>query len=189
MAGSRQAIQRLLSALLLLPTIAAADEATRASPPRIEAAFLRNFAHYLAWPPGAFTDEHSPWRICVAGNDPFGEILDETLRSRSEHGRQFVVVRSDAAVDLRQCHVLYIAYRSGEQRRGMLTELANRPVLTVGDAPTFLQEGGIIRFHVSDRVGISVNLDRANLVAVKIPANVLEVSQEVVENGVVRRLR
>ena len=66
---------------------------------------------------------------------------------------------------------------------------ANRPVLTVGDAPTFLQEGGIIRFHVSDRVGISVNLDRANLVAVKIPANVLEVSQEVVENGVVRRLR
>ena len=65
----------------------------------------------------------------------------------------------------------------------------NRPVLTVADAPGFLREGGIIRFQVGDYVEMSVNLDQARSASLKIQTKMLEVTREVVENGVGQRRR
>ena len=155
----------------------------------VEAAFLRNFAHYVSWPTQAFADDRTPWRVCVFGGDPFGEVLEDTLRGRTEQGRSFVVHRAASLAELRPCHVAFIATAAAEGRRAALADLANRPVLTVGDAPAFLQEGGIIRFQVTDHVEFGVNLDGAGAASLKIPTKMLEVAQEVVENGAVRRRR
>jgi hypothetical protein len=179
----------VLLLFLLLPALVAGEEVARATPSRIEAAFLRNFAHYVAWPPQAFADEHAPWRICVLGGDPFGDVLDDTFNGRAEQGRSFVIVRTDNLADLSSCHVAYVAHRGSDSRHAALAGLANRPVLTVGDAPAFLQEGGIIRFQVTDHVEFAVNLDRANAASLKIPTKMLEVAHEIIENGVVRRRR
>jgi hypothetical protein len=168
----------------LMSCLASAQEQAPANTPRVEAAFLRNFAHYITWPNHAFANDNAPWRVCVLGGDPFGDALDDTFRGRAEQGRQFEIVRIDAPAELAPCH---IAYRGGTSRRAALAELANRPVLTVGDAPEFLQEGGMIRFQVSDHVEFGVNLDRARSASLKIQTKMLEVAQEVVENGVVRR--
>jgi hypothetical protein len=176
-----------LLTILLLATPTWGQDAGKATPPRIEAAFLRNFARYVTWPPQAFADDRSPWRICILGNDPFGDVLDETLRGRTEQGRPFVVVRTESPAETRPCHVVFMAVHGGDSRRAALAELANRPVLTVSDAPAFLQEGGMIRFQVSDHVEFAVNLDRTNSASLRIPTKMLEVAQEVLENGIARR--
>jgi hypothetical protein len=62
-------------------------------------------------------------------------------------------------------------------------------VLTVADSPEFLQEGGIIQFQVRERIEMSVNLDQARAVSLNIPAKMLEVTVEVVENRTKRKLR
>jgi hypothetical protein len=53
---------------------------------KVEAAFLRNFARYVSWPPRAFVDDRAPWTICVLGEDHFGDALPDTLRGRTEQG-------------------------------------------------------------------------------------------------------
>jgi hypothetical protein len=179
----------LLTFTCLLSCLAGAQEQARANPSKVEAAFLRNFAHYITWPEQAFADDQSPWRVCVLGSDPFGEVLDDTFRGRTEQGRPFEIVRSDTTPDLALCHIVFVAHRGSANRRAALAELRNRPVLTVGDAPEFLQEGGMIRFQVSDHVEFGVNLDRTRSAALKIQTRMLEVAQEVVENGVARRRR
>ena len=73
--------------------------------------------------------------------------------------------------------------------RAVLAELKDKPVLTVGDAPEFLREGGVIRFQVGDRVRMSINLDQARAVLLTIQTRMLEVSSDVLENGVVRQVR
>ena len=176
-------------AVLLLPCLASGDGHAKVSPARVEAAFLRNFAHYLTWPAAAFPDGQAPWRICILGTDPFGEVLEETFRGRAEHGRTFAITRAATTAELPACHVVYIGHRARESRRAALADLANRPVLTVSDAPGFLQEGGMIRFKVSDRVEFGINLDSTNAAALRIPAKVLEVAHEVIENGTARKRR
>lgn len=174
--------------LICLPSLAD-DESAKASPPKVEAAFLRNFAHYIDWPASAFASDQSPWRICVLGSDPFGGTLEDTFRGRTEQGRLFEIVRADTTAALNLCQMVYVSYQSSERRQAALAELVNRPVLTVGDAPDFLQEGGMIRFQVSDHVEFGVNLDRTRSASLKVQTKMLEVAQEVRENGTVRRRR
>ena len=160
-----------------------------ASPNKVKAAFLRNFTHYVTWPANVFPDERSPWRICILGNDPFGDILDKTFAGRLEQGRPFQILRTETLNELPRCQIVYIAYKDAVKRRAALAELKKLPVLTVSDAPDFLQEGGIIQFQVGDRVEMSINLDQARSVSLVIQTKMLEVSRDVVENGVVKNWR
>ena len=155
----------------------------------VEAAFLRNFAHYVTWPANAFATDRSPWTICILGSNPFGEILDKTLKGHTEQGRTFEIYRADTLDELPSCQIVFVAYKDTVKRRAVLAELKRRPVLTVGDAPGFLQEGGIIRFQVGDHVEINVNLDQANSASLNIQTMMLEVTHEVVKHGMVRRWR
>jgi hypothetical protein len=183
--------QRVIALLLMLslPELATVQELATASPNKVKAAFLRNFTHYVRWPAGVFADDHSPWRICILGNDPFGDILDKTLTGRFEQGRAFQILRAETLNELPQCEIVYIAYKDAAKRRAALAELKKSPVLTVGDAPDFLQEGGIIQFQIEDRVEMSINLDQARSVSLAIQTKMLEVSRNVVENGVVKNWR
>ena len=175
--------------LFCLPCPAAGQESAIANPRKVEAAFLRNFTKYVTWPAHAFPDDRSPWHICVLGSDPFGRNLEETFEGRIAQDRPVEIFRADTLAELPPCQIVFVAYKISANRRAALAELQSRPVLTVGDAAEFLQEGGIIRFDVSDHVEISVNLDRARSVFLTIQTKMLEVSREVVTNGVVRRRR
>lgn len=175
--------------LFCLPCLAAGQNFGRENARKVEAAFLRNFTHYVTWPDYVFEDDHSPWRICILGSDPFGEVLDKTLEGRTEQNRPFEIYRAGTPTELPQCHIAFVAYKIGANRRAALAALKNRSVLTVGDAAEFLQEGGIIRFDISDHVEISVNLDQARTDFLTIQTKLLEVSHEVVQNGIVRRRR
>ncbi len=175
--------------LLHMPLLVAAQGFVTENPYKVEAAFLRNFSHYVTWPAGAFAGPGSPWRIGVLGRDPFGDILEKTFRGRTEQGRQFEVFRGETLDELPECNIIFVAYRDAAKRRAVLAELRGKPVLTVGDAAEFLHEGGIIRFEVTDRVKMSINLDLARSASLTIQTKMLEVSDQVVENGVVRRLR
>ena len=160
-----------------------------ASPNKVMAAFLRNFAHYVTWPTNIAEDVHAPWRIGVLGTDPFGDVLEKTFGGRVEQARSFAIFRAGTLEELPTCDIIYIAEKDAQKRHAALAALKNQPVLTVGDASEFLQEGGIIRFRIGNRVEMSINLDQARAVSLKIPSQVLEVSREVLENGTLRKLR
>jgi hypothetical protein len=59
----------------------------------------------------------------------------------------------------------------------------------VGDAPEFLDEGGIVRLVARERIEMSINLDQARAASLSIPTKMLEVSREVLENGTLRGAR
>jgi len=175
--------------LLLQPlTIVSGAAPSAETPNRVKVAFIRNFAHYVAWPDNP-ADLNTPWRIGILGKDPLGEVMEKLLKGRTERDRTFEVYQADSLAALPPCQIIYITYRDAALRRAALAALQQKPVLTVGDASTFLQEGGIIRFDVGERMRMSINLDQARAVSLNIPTQMLEVSTEVVENGRVRKVR
>lgn len=186
--SQRTAAAWLLAALGLL-ACAPAQAQPPEQPARVEAAFLRNFARYVSWPTRAFAGEHSPWLVCVLGNGPLDAVLESTLQGRSEQGRAFEVVRAARLEQLPTCQIVVVDFPQAAQRRAALAELSKRPVLTVGRAPEFLDEGGIVRLIAGERIEMSINLDQARAASLTIPAKMLEVSREVLENGTLRRWR
>ena len=167
----------------------ARGEPSLENPSRVEAAFLRNFAHYVKWPATAFEGAQSPWQIGVLGNPRFAEVLEMTLKGRVEQNRRFEIHSTGSLEKLPPCHIVFIAFDDAAKRRAALAVLRGKPVLTVGEAEGILLEGGIVRLQLGDRVQMSINLDGARAASLSIPTAMLEVSTEVLEHGVIRRMR
>ena len=175
--------------ILCAPGIVASQDPVTSNPTKVKAAFLRNFTRYVTWPADVFSADRPSWKICVLGNDPFGDILDTTLAGRTEQGRSFEIHRADTLNDLPRCQVVYIAYQDAAKRRAALAELRKSPILTVSEASDFLRDGGIIQFQVGERVEMNINLDQSRSASLTISAKMLEVAHEVVENSAVKKWR
>ncbi len=179
----------LLACLLSVPSVASAQEIVTASPNKVKAAFLRNFAHYVTWPENAFLNAKAPWKIGVLGEDPFGDVLEKTLKGRTEQGRSFEICRAATIEELPPCNIVFVAISDSAQRRAALKALRQLPVLTVGDDPDFMNDGGIIRFRLQDTLLIDINLDQAQVVSLDVQTKILEIASMVLDKGKLRRLR
>ncbi len=125
---------------------------------QVKAAFLLNFTKFVQWPASAFADENSPVAICILGEDPFGNTLDEMVKGEALNGRQLVVQRIRRQVEPKACQVLFVSKSEKDVAR-TLADLGTG-VLTVGEGEKFLRDGGIIAFVIQDR-RVRFDIDQA----------------------------
>jgi hypothetical protein len=149
---------------------------------QVKAAFLYNFAKFVEWPPGSFADRAAPLRICVLGQDPFGEELRNIASNKIINGRKLVV---DEVADLaaaRRCHILFIAASKKAEMKQTVESLRGADVLTVGDTKGFAKMGGMINFVLEDdRVRFEVNQTAAEQTGLRISSKLLSVAVHVIE--------
>ena len=159
------------AALALWAATAAVYAQTGPSEYDVKAVFLYNFVRLVDWPEGP---PSSPIRICVVGTHPIEEKLEETLRGESFEG-QPLIVRTIAHPDA-DCEVLFIPRRSAEGE--YLRAVEGRPVLTVGESPDFIQQGGMINFFLDGkRVRFEINPAAASRANLRISSRLLQLAK------------
>jgi hypothetical protein len=138
---------------------------------QVKAAFLFIFVKFVEWPDGTLSDQID---ICVAGANPFGETLGETLRGEELDGRPIswrTISQPDAS-----CHVLFVPSRVGP--RPFLRAAQSRQQLTVGESPTFLADGGIINFVIEEnRVRFEISPAAASRAGLRISSRLLQLAR------------
>jgi hypothetical protein len=141
---------------------------------QVEAVFLFYFTQFVAWPPAAFADPHSPIVIGVLGDDPFDGALDQAVAGERVNGRAVVVRRLQSIGDAAGCHVLYISASEAAQLPQILSALKGRNVLTVSDLAHFAQTGGMIRFVLIDEhVRLRINAQAARAAGLTLSSKLL----------------
>jgi hypothetical protein len=168
----------LLTALLAVPGTAGAEAA--APEYDVKAAFLYNFTKFVEWPSSAFHDDSSSLRLCVLGEDPFGESL-ETVAEEAVDGRTLTVVRTGWMSDPAGCQILFISRSESKRLPRILAAVQGAPVLTVSDVDGFLEQGGIINFLLQgSKVRFEINQQRADQAGLKISSKLLRLATRVV---------
>jgi YfiR/HmsC-like len=144
----------------------------------VKAAYLFNFTKFVRWPVAA--DVSNEFRICVVGDQAFAASLDAIIKGESADGRP-LVRHEPASVDTaRGCQILFIGREASPREARLLPALRDLPVLTVGDAPTFLAQGGAIRFvRTGDRLRFDVNIAAAARARLDISSKLLRVARKV----------
>ena len=146
---------------------------------QVKAAYLYNFVSFTEWPPAALGAPSSPLRICVAGENPFGETLENTVKGESVQGHPLTVerlVRIDAAP---QCHVVFVS-RTGSARGAELLRTVDGAVLTIGESDDFLKSGGMVKFVVDQgHVRFDVNRSLAEQRGLKFSSRLLRIARSV----------
>lgn len=174
--GSRRAlVAAVFAVLVVLPRPAAAQRTVEND---VKAAYLFNFTKFVRWPAdGAAADQ---FRICVVGDQAFAISLDAIIKGESAAGRPLVRVEPGSVDAARDCQILFIGKDAREHGARLLAAVRELPVLTVGDAPTFLDQGGAIRFvRAGERLRFDVNTGAAARAGLEISSKLLRVARDV----------
>jgi hypothetical protein len=141
---------------------------------QLKAVFLFNFAQFVEWPENAFVNADAPIVIGVLGADPFGSILDETVRDEHIGGRPLVIQRYRRLDEIGTCHILFINGSEFPHLEKILSALNGRSVLTVSDADRAARRGVMVQFITEKkRVRLRINLDAAKLAGLTLSSKLL----------------
>jgi hypothetical protein len=124
----------------------------------IEAGFVLNFLRFTEWPPRPADFPGSPLRVTVVGAPALAADLQRLVRGEyvGPHRRPIEVreavparpgVEEEARVLLEQLtasHLLFIGRADAHRIDWLLDQVENHAVLTVSDAPDFVDQGGML---------------------------------------------
>ena len=146
----------------------------------VKARYLHTFTKYTEWPAEAFTNATAPLVIGVLGEDPFGKLLDQTVKDKLSQDRKVVVQRSRRVEELRGCHLLFISRSEKKRLPEILSALRDTRVLTVCDEDSFLEQGVMIRLLVvEEAVRFEVKLGPAERAGLKFNSRMLDAAKRV----------
>jgi hypothetical protein len=148
---------------------------------RVKAAYLLNFTRFVEWPRSVL-DGSGPFTICLAGANPFGPVLGETLVGEVVAGRTLTSrVVADAAGA--RCQVLFIPHAVAAMP--FLRAVRGTPVLTVGEADDFLEQGGAINFVLEEgKVRFEVNPDAVSRNQLTMSSRLLRLARIRTQDGI-----
>jgi hypothetical protein len=145
----------------------------------LKAAFVYQFPQFVDWPADAWTDAQQ-FEICVAAPNPFAGELERLVKGESLHGRPLAVRVVNPGAAVSSCHLLFIGAQAQESFGAVLREQGTRAMLTVGEAPAFLDDGGMILLKIVDRrVRFEVHLSHARRARLRISSQLLALAQAV----------
>ncbi len=131
------------------PAIVRCEELDRAKLLKAKAALVYKFAKFVRWPEGTFADDDAPFVIGLVGDDPFGRILDDTVKGKKINDRTIQLRRFDWSkpedrTGLKECHALFISESEKNWLGRILAALDAHPVLLISDMREFAANGGMI---------------------------------------------
>jgi hypothetical protein len=177
--GLRAAVGVSVAGSLLLFGVATRAQAPPTIENEVKAAFLYNFAKYVEWPPAAF-DADGTFRLCVLADAAFLKHVDAIVAGETIDGRKVIRQTPAAADSARACQILFVGRGELDRAERLLSAVQGAPVLTVSDAPNFLNRGGTIAFtREGDRVRFDVNLTEAQRSGLSISSRLLRVARRV----------
>jgi hypothetical protein len=146
---------------------------------QIKAAYLYNFLKYVDWPEPI----NRTFMICVAGQNPFGSVLDGLTSNERVRGNP---VKTEIILGFEPgCDVIFTPRTSNIP--AYLQGAAGMPILTVGETPRFIEQGGIVNFFLENgRVRFEINRNAAERAGLRFSSRLLQLAK-IVDPGAEER--
>jgi hypothetical protein len=164
--------------VMLLPhRVVADDESLEFA---VKAAFITKFVPFVEWPNSALAGPGGTFRICVAGRDPFGDLLERAANHQSIARYPVTVQRIAVVARNPGCQVLYAAGSPDQPVAEMLTAVRGLPVLTLTDQAPDPKSRGMINFVISEnRVRFEIDEAAAEQSGITISSKLLSLAVRV----------
>jgi hypothetical protein len=145
---------------------------------KVKSVFIFNFTRFVDWPETYMKNNSDPFIIGIIGENPFGNILEETVLGEKVGTHPIVVQHFTDKNAVANCQLLYIGYSDERRIREVITNLNKRPVLTVSDANNFCLMGGIVQFYQEEnKIRLMINTQNSKAAALNISSKLLAVAR------------
>ncbi len=147
----------------------------QASEAETKAGFLFALLRYAEWPAASLPQTNTPLVVTLVGNLQVAEYFQNEYGRRAVQGRPLVIRRlKSLATATNRTHVLFVGADKGPEFPAILSKLPPSGVLTVGETPDFIEQGGILGLVLMDKtVQVHVNLPAAESAGLKLSSGLL----------------
>ena len=143
----------------------------------VKAAFIYNFAEFIAWPDWPSSDHADSFDICIIGNDPFRSAMN-ALRNENIRGKKVQIKRLNSASSCSHCQIVYISSSEQDRLDQILATLQGHNILTVADTADFARSGVIFNLYLEDnKVRFEVNIDAVKRSELNISSKLLRLGR------------
>ncbi len=154
-------LRKFIAPIVALTLVALATQAavpSQSSEYALKSVFLYNFCRFIEWPNSAFSSSSDPLVIGVFGQDPFGPLLDEAVEGETYHGRPIRIEHYRSPREIKRCQILFVSNSEINRMGEILSVVADKSIVTVGETDTFLDKGGMIALTSErNRVHLRIN--------------------------------
>lgn len=169
---------RFLIALVLCVSLTTSHASVR-SEYEIKAAYFYNFTQFVSWTPAP--DKELPLRVCVLGDNPFGDLL-QPIAGRTSQGRTLELVNPEDLSTAAGCHVLFVGSSNLRNLPAVISMAEKGQMLTISELPGFVDAGGIIGYvKQGNIIRFEINLQAADAAGVSINSRLLELASRVIQ--------
>jgi hypothetical protein len=174
----------IMALLALAGAIPICPQAAPSVEYQVKAAFLFNFAKFVAWPRDAFPNEKTPITLCVFRHDPFGSALDEVIREKAINNRELLARRVNDLPELKTCQLVFVSGREEKQLPEILTSLKGASALVVGEGEDFAERGGAVQFFLeNNKLRFAINVDAIQRARLQASSKLLALARIVHDSG------
>jgi len=147
---------------------------------QVKAAYLARLAPFVVWPGTLFTGPNVPLALCIQGDDPFGQMLDQ-MTSGQGVGSHPIIVRRIERLDADSgCQIAYLGGSPAQSQAAALKAVDGKPVLTVTDGDGEGGGKGIVHFIlIGGRVRFEIDAGRADQAGLTISSKLLALAADV----------
>ena len=144
----------------------------------LKSVFLYQFCRFMEWPRSAFSSPTDPFVIGILGDDPFGPLLNEAVQGEMYHGHPIRIERYHSPREIKRCQLLFISRSGMDQVDDVLSAVAGKSIVTVGETEGFLDHGGMIALTAEhNRVRLRVNASSLRAANVDVSSKLLRVAE------------
>ncbi len=144
-----------------------------------KAAFAYKFASMTTWPEGSIPRDE--FTLCVLGDQKLANTLGMITSGKTLQNRRVKAALLRSARHSDACQMVFIPGDRRDKIASDLRLIGRNPVLTVSDAETFVDQGGMIQLvEGGERLRFDVNRDAATHADLKISARVLRLAKRVI---------
>ena len=174
----RQESMNRLSLIAILCVTVAGAAIGQIDEYQVKAAFIFNFAKFVEWPAKSFPKPSDPIVICILGQNPFDSHLSEAIQGKVSAGRGFAVLQIAELPPKSRCQILFVTSAERQHFRSSAASLKSSGILTVGETPGFIDDGGIINLKLEGgKIRFEINVDAAEQAQLTVSSKLLSLAQ------------
>ena len=148
---------------------------------KVMAEYLLNFAKFVEWPDDVLVDGDANLILGVLGSDDFALRLSQVVQGKSVKDHRLSVRLLSKPSQYVLCHIVFFESPDTTSEPIHVPDSVTVPVLTVGESPGFIEQGGMIQFvRVGSRISFDINLSAAEEAGLKIRSRLLKVARHVI---------
>lgn len=141
---------------------------------KVKAVCVLNAARFVDWPAKVFDSPQAPFIIGVMGDNPFGPLLESAVKNETIRHRPIELRKVTTMEAASSCQVLFICRSEAARLPGIINDLNNLPVLTMGESEGFTRAGGILGLAIENgKIRFDLNASAARKAGLNIESQFL----------------